>query len=67
MTNLDEFRKNFAPTYREPEKDYFLRLAAEYNKLIKREARQARKAYWINLLSTAIKPVVSKPNLLHSS
>lgn len=67
MTNLEEFRNKFKPAYREPEKDYFLRLSAEYNKITKREARQARKAYWINRLATAIKPLVSKPNLLHVS
>ena len=67
MTNLDDFRKNFEPAYRESEKDFFLRLSAEYNKITKREARQASKAYWINRLATMIQPLVSKPNLLHAS
>lgn len=64
MTKINEFRQNHQPAYGEAEKDYFLRLSAEYNKLTKREARLVRKDLWINRISTTAKLLVSKPNLL---
>ena len=67
MTHADDLRNQFKPAFREPEKDYFLRLNAEYNRIVKREARLARKAYWMNRITAVIKPLVSKPNLLHTS
>ncbi len=64
MTNLHEFRQRHEPIYRESEKDYFLRLNAEYKQLHKREARLIRKNLWMNRLSTTVNLLVSKPNLL---
>ncbi|WP_293268657.1 hypothetical protein [Neptunomonas sp.] len=64
MTKLNEFRQNHQPAHREAEKDYFLRLDAEYKKLNKREARLVLKNLWLNRLSTTAKLLVSKPNLL---
>ncbi|WP_028471103.1 hypothetical protein [Neptunomonas japonica] len=64
MTKLNEFRQNHQPAHGEAEKDYFLRLSAEYKKLNKREARLVRKNLWMNRLSTTAKMLVSKPNLL---
>jgi hypothetical protein len=64
MTKLNEFRQNHQPAYGEAEKDYFLRISAEYKKLNKREARLVRKNLWMERLSTTARLLVSKPNLL---
>ncbi len=55
MTNFDNFMKDSFPLVGETEKDYFLRISAEYKDIQKKESRQLRKQRVINRLSSAAK------------
>ncbi|OMH33893.1 hypothetical protein [Motiliproteus sp. MSK22-1] len=63
MINYDEYWKISEPALGESEKEFFLRLSAEYKQLKKAEARKLRKQLWVSRLSAVSKFLVVEPNL----
>ena len=66
MIDYDQYWKISEPALGESEKDFFLRLSAEYKQLKKLEARKLRKQLWINRFSAIAKLLVIQPSL-HST
>ncbi len=62
MMTFDEFMKKNEPAYGEVEKQYFMRMSAEYTALVKGEAAQLRKQRWLNGFKELARLLVIEPN-----